>query len=132
MAKFGRHDQFFYLLRLTAYFSFVFCYGFIFLADIVILSRVEWGYQLLVLAIETIVLQIIIIILTVLEFRKGAKDLLNTQGDQFAILKPSKGQVRVMGGIDDEDDYEEGIPDIDEDTLIRSKIKTEQLEIGLR
>ena len=78
MAKFGRHDQFFYLQRLSAYFSFVFCYGFIFLADIVILSRVEWGYQLLVLAIETIVLQIIIIVLTVLEFRKGAKDLLNT------------------------------------------------------
>lgn len=37
-----------------------------------------------------------------------------------------------MGGIDEEDDYEEGIPEVDEDTLIRSKIKTEQLEIGLR
>jgi len=30
-----------------------------------------------------------------------------------------------MGGIEDDDDYEEGIPDVDEDTLIRSKIKTE-------
>ena len=36
-----------------------------------------------------------------------------------------------MGGLED-DDYEEGIPDMDEDTLIRSKIKTEQLEINLR
>ena len=50
------------------------------------------------------------------------------------MIKPnSKGgkQVRVMGGLDD-DDYEEGIPDLDEDTLVRSKIKTEQHEIGLR
>ena len=47
------------------------------------------------------------------------------------MIKPNKGQVRVMGVMDD-DDYEEGIPDIDEDTLIRSKIKTEQLEISLR
>ena len=31
-----------------------------------------------------------------------------------------------------EDDYEEGIPEMDEATLIRSKIKTDQLEIGLR
>ena len=36
-----------------------------------------------------------------------------------------------MGGLED-DDYEEGIPDLDEDTLVRSKIKTEQHEIGLR
>ena len=49
------------------------------------------------------------------------------------MIKPNKtGQVRVMGGMDEEDDYEEGIPEVDEDTLIRSKIKTEQLEIGLR
>lgn len=51
------------------------------------------------------------------------------------MIKPnSKGskQFRVMGGIEDDDDYQAGIPDIDEDTLIRSKIKTETLEIGLR
>ena len=29
MARFGRYNSFFYLQRLTAYFSFVFCYGFI-------------------------------------------------------------------------------------------------------
>ena len=37
-----------------------------------------------------------------------------------------------MGFQDADDHYDEGVPDIDEDTLIRSKIKTEQLEIGLR
>ncbi len=47
------------------------------------------------------------------------------------MIKPNQGQARVMGGLD-EDDYHEGIPDIDENTLIRSKIKTEELEINLR
>lgn len=28
-------------------------------------------------------------------------------------------------GVDEEDDYEQGIPDFEEETLIRSKIKTE-------
>ena len=32
--------------------------------------------------------------------------------------------MRVMG-VDEEDDYEQGIPDFEEETLIRSKIKTE-------
>ena len=41
------------------------------------------------------------------------------------MIKPNhKGQVKVMG-VEEEDDYQEGIPDVDEDTLIRSKIKTE-------
>ena len=131
MARFGRHNQFFWIQRLTAYFSFVFCYGFIYIADIIILSRVEWGYQLSILAIETLILQTIIIILIVIEFRKGADALLNNKGEQFAMIK-NKAPVRVMGFQDEDDHYDEGVPDIDEDTLIRSKIKTEQLEIGLR
>ena len=79
-------------------------------------------------------LQLVIILLTCLEFRKGATKLLNSHQDQLSMIKPnSKGkQFRVMGGIEEDDDYQAGIPDIDEDTLIRSKIKTEQLEIGLR
>ena len=36
-----------------------------------------------------------------------------------------------MGGLD-EDDYEEGIPDMDEQTLIRSRVKYEENEIALR
>ena len=133
MAQFkadGGHGAFFYLLRLTAYFSFVFCYGFIFIADIMIIFRVNWGYQLLVLAIETIVIQVFIIVLTVLEFRTDPRTLLTADDDDFPTDRLLNGkkkgsQVRVMGGFEDDDEYEEGIPDIDEDTLIRSKIKTE-------
>ena len=69
MARFERHAQFYYLLRLSAYFSFVFCYGFIFIADALIIWRVSWGYQLFVLAIETIILQGLLMVLTVIEFR---------------------------------------------------------------
>lgn len=89
-AKFYDHKKFFYLIRLTAYFSFIFCYGFIFLADALILSYIEWGYQLYILAIETVVLQIVIIILSVLEFRKGADGLLKDQDEVFSMIKPNK------------------------------------------
>ena len=68
-----------------------------------------------------------------IEFAKGPDKLLKDSDEQFTMIKPNKGQVKVMGGMDEpEDDYEEGIPEMDEATLIRSKIKTEQLEIGLR
>ena len=74
--------------------------------------------------------------LTILEFRTDAYTLIRAEDDDFPtdrLLKGKKGsQIKVMGGLDEVDDYDEGIPDIDEDTLIRSKIKTEQLEIGLR
>ena len=84
------------------------------------------------MAIETLVIGLAVLIMTYFELRKGANALLNTQGAEFAMIKPNKaGQVKVMGVAED-DDYDQGIPDIDEDTLIRSKIKTEQLEIGLR
>ena len=96
------------------------------------MARVDWGYQLSILAIESLILQTLIIILIVLEFRKGADALLNSQGEQFAMIKNKAAPVRVMAFQDDDDHYDEGVPDIDEDTLIRSKIKTEQLEIGLR
>ena len=43
----------------------------------------------------------------------------------------NKGQLRVMSGLD-EDDYEEGIPDMDEQTLIRSKVSYEENEVALR
>ena len=103
------------------------------MADVLIFMRSEWGYQLYIFAIESAVLQTIVIILTIWEFAKGADGLLKDSDEQFSMIKPNKGQIKVMGGMDDmEDDYEEGIPEIDEDTLIRSKIKTEQLEIGLR
>ena len=74
----------------------------------------EWGYQLTILGIETMILQIILIILTVIEFNKGPRKLLNSYGDQFAMIKPKRKPLRVKSGIDDDDDYEEGIPDMDE------------------
>ena len=52
--------------------------------------NVEWGYQLVIVAIETIILQLIIVILTIIEFRKGADALLSSQGEQFASLKTNK------------------------------------------
>lgn len=39
--------------------------------------------------------------------------------------------MRVMG-VDEEDDYEQGIPDFEEETLIRSKAKTLDFETELR
>ena len=35
-------------------------------------------------------------------------------------------------GVDDDDDYEEGIPDFENETLIRSKLKHEEFETELR
>jgi hypothetical protein len=39
--------------------------------------------------------------------------------------------MRVMG-VDEDDDYEEGIPDFEEETLIRSRLKVEERETELR
>lgn len=131
LARFGRANKFFYLLKISSALA-ILSYIFIFIADLLILSWVAWGYQLSILAIETLVIGLAVLIMTYFELRKGANALLNTQGAEFAMIKPNKsGQVKVMGVAED-DDYDQGIPDIDEDTLIRSKIKTEQLEIGLR
>lgn len=47
------------------------------------------------------------------------------------MLKPGHKPIRVMAGVDD-DSYEEGIPDMDENTLVRSRLKVEEHEIKLR
>lgn len=69
MAKFGDQQTFYRVMSMTTYFSWVFCYLPIFVADIVIFIKVKWGFQLLILAIETAILQTISIILTIIEFR---------------------------------------------------------------
>jgi uncharacterized membrane protein YagU involved in acid resistance len=61
---------------MCTYFSFIFAYGFIFVADLLIFAKVKWGYQLLVLGIETFILQILVIVLTWLESRKPPEELL--------------------------------------------------------
>jgi hypothetical protein len=57
-------------LKMITYFSFIFVYIPIIVADVLIFASVEWGYQLLILAIESFLLALLIIILTVLEFRQ--------------------------------------------------------------
>ena len=55
-------------MRTVTYFQFVFCYGAIFVADILIFIYVKWGFQLQILGIETFILQTLLLILTWREF----------------------------------------------------------------
>lgn len=83
------------------------------------------------MGIETFILQTLLIILTYFEFKEGSQKLLAAGGESYTMITatPRKGgnvaQLKVMGAMEDSD-YEEGIPDMDEDTLIRSKYKTEE------
>ena len=65
---------------MITFFSFIFVYIPIIAADIVIFIRVEWGYQLLILAIESLILALIVIVLTIIEFRNPEKLLIS--GDE--------------------------------------------------
>jgi len=76
---------------------------------------------LLILAIEAFLLAILIIVLTVIEFR-NAERLLMTGDEQYIRIKPKIGDnTLVRGGID-----------VDETTLIRSKMIDDDYEIQLR
>lgn len=125
MAKFGKPLEFYRILRLCSNFSFIFAYGFIFIADLVIIFKIRWGSQLLVLAIETILLQILIIVLTYLESKKPPAELLQVGTTQYTTINPrKKREVKVMSGYQyesEDDDYEEGVPEVDEALMIRSK-----------
>jgi hypothetical protein len=123
MARFGRPMEFYNIIRMCSYFSFVFTYGFIFIADILIFLYVKWGTQLLILGIETALLQILVIVLTYLESRKSPAELLSVGSTQYTSINPLRnGEVKVKSGIEYEsDDYEEGIPDVDEALMLRSK-----------
>lgn len=123
MARFGRPMEYYRIIRMCSYFSFIFSYGFIFIADFMIYAKVKWGNQLLILGIETALLQILVIILTYLESRKPPAELLSVGSTQYTSINPlRKGEVKVKSGIEYEsDDYEEGIPDVDETLMLRSK-----------
>jgi len=43
MAKFGAPLEYYRIVRMVSYFSFIFCYGFIFIADLLIFAKVKWG-----------------------------------------------------------------------------------------
>ena len=52
-------------MRMITYFSFVFVYIPIIASSALIFIQVKWGYQLLILGIEALILAIVIIVLTV-------------------------------------------------------------------
>lgn len=77
LAKFGKPMEYYRVMKMLNYFSYIFVYGFIFIADLVILIKVKWGNQLLILGIETALLQILIIVLTYLENKRPPVELLS-------------------------------------------------------
>ena len=52
-------------MRMITYFSFVFVYIPIIASSIIIFMQVIWGYQLLILGIEALILAILIVALTI-------------------------------------------------------------------
>jgi len=113
--------NFFRPMRMITYFSFVFVYLPILGASVVIFMQVKWGYQLLILGIEAFLLAILIIVLTLLEF-KNPERLLMSGDEQYIRIKPKIGDNTMVRGM----------VDIDESTLIRSKMIDEDYEIQLR
>jgi hypothetical protein len=73
------------------------------------------------------------IVLTYLESRKPPAELLSVGSTQYTTINPkAKNEVKVMSGFDsfdDSDDYEEGLPDVDEIQFIRSKEEYQKREV---
>ena len=98
---------------MVSYFSFIFVYAPIIIADIFIFANVKWGYQLLVLGIESFILAIFLTVIMILELR-NPHDMFMSGDEQYSRIKP-KGYdgdtMLVMSGIQ-----------MDESTLIRGKV----------
>jgi hypothetical protein len=107
-------------LRFATYFSFLFVYGPILAADVILFMTVEWGYQLLILAIESALLAVLITILTIIELRNPEKLLLSGD-EQYIRIKPKNFNLGNVMGVD-----------VDESTLIRSRVIDDEYEIKLR
>ena len=107
---------------MITYFSFIFVYLPILVADIIIWAKVRWGYQLLILSVESFLLIIAQLILTFLEFRR--LDKLVLRGDeQYTRIKPKFiNDTMVMSGM----------VDVDETTLVRGKVVDDDYEVFLR
>jgi hypothetical protein len=101
MAKFCRPLEYYRIVRMCSYFSFIFAYGFVFIADLIIFARIKWGSQLLILGIETCLLQILIIVLTYLEQKKPPTELLSVGSSQYTSINPGKirGEVKVKSVV---------------------------------
>ena len=111
-------------LKMLTLFQCIFAYSPIFLADLIIISKVGWGHQILVLAIETFLLQILMMLLTYFEFKDP--EGLYTEGEvDYSSLKPRKsGQIAVMGAFEDEG--------MDETHLVRVERRDHEYEVNLR
>jgi hypothetical protein len=74
---------------------------------------------------------VLLIILITAEMWKGSQALL--QGGTYHTLKTKNNELKVRGGfMDDDDDYDAGVPEINEMTLIRSRAEFEEVEINMR
>lgn len=88
--------------------SWIFVYGPMTVASFIVFAKVEWGFNLLVQAIEALVLAIFVIILTIWEFRTLELKLRPKKG---AYRPTHGGPTAVMSGIE-----------MDEKTLLRGKM----------
>lgn len=43
LANFGKPMEYYRVMKMLSYFSFIFAYGFIFIADLIIIIKVRWG-----------------------------------------------------------------------------------------
>ena len=62
-------------LRMLSLVQLVFVYAPIFVVDVYIFFAVGWGHQLLVVAIETFILQLLMLYLTLEEFKEPEKNV---------------------------------------------------------
>jgi hypothetical protein len=73
---------------MMTHFHFIFVYGPIFVADFIIIVSTRWGHQVLVLAIETALLQALLMYLTMHEFKDP--QYLYTDQSKYSKLRPKK------------------------------------------
>ena len=111
-------------LKMLTYFNFVFVYAPIYLADLLIFSKIGWGHQVLVLAWETFILQTVMIALTQMEFKNPERLYMEGESEYTALRPKKNGQVAVMSAIEDEG--------MDETNLIRQDKSDYQYEVELR
>ena len=112
-----------YMQRVT-YFGYIFAYTIVIASDITVFVYLkEWGYQLFVLAIESIIITLLLMILTYFEFKKKGELFMNKDEEYMRIKPKSMNNDNVMGGLMD---------DMDESTLVRGYAAEEEYEINLR
>jgi hypothetical protein len=97
-SPFEKADSIYRPLLSVTLFNILFSMIPIMLSDIVAFLYIDWGYQLLVCCIETFTLSCILIILTILEFRKIKQILLITDEDQYYRITPKLFDSSTVAG----------------------------------